>query len=201
MAAMHDHGQWCPKIAELVNWMASESLCPSTCADSYPPHTATPIAVRPATLQPLQPYSPPATRLHCPPCSLEGHRPACTALRHPTPGTRRSSRTNATPAGCSPPRPRQRPRPRRLPSPRSSAAVRRASGSTEHLCAAAVYFHERTHRHCTFPPVLPRGAALGLPPGGSLPTSWSLPRSIASADTTHSALLVHPFVRAVPSHG
>ena len=37
------------------------------------------------TIQPLQPYSPPATQIHCPPCSLEGHHPACTALRHPTP--------------------------------------------------------------------------------------------------------------------
>ena len=247
MAAMHDHGLWCPKIAELINWMANEHLCPSTCAGRTPTLHPTPLPYTPTlhpyptphtpTLHPtpllytptLHPHSPTPTPPTPPrsPCDLQTCNP-CNPIAHPqprstarpaalrvttqpaqlyatprraTPGTGRSSSTNATPAGCGPPRPRQRPRPRRLPSPRSSAAVRRASRSTEHLCAAAVYLHERARRHCTFPPRT-AGAALGLPPGGSLPTPWPLPRTIASAYTTHSAVLVpHPFVRAVPSHG
>ena len=121
-------------------------------AHPQPRSTARPAALR-VTTQPAQLYATP---------------------RRATPGTGRSSSTNATPAGCGPPRPRQRPRPRRLPSPRSSAAVRRASRSTEHLCAAAVYLHERARRHCTFPPRT-AGAALGLPPRRLSPYALATP--------------------------
>ena len=96
MAAMHDHGLWCPKIAELINWMASEHLCPSTCAGRTPTYTPHPYP----TPLPYTPTLHPTPLLYTPhPYSTPPPYIPTLPPPHPTPHPDRRATCNpATPA-------------------------------------------------------------------------------------------------------